>query len=98
MCRWQTSRWIGPAEAGHYERPTSIIAPPMPVLSHGLSYIDLEFIGRSHAIASAIVQSSGGVAIVDPGPTTCLSTLELGLQQHGVRWPDVRHILLTHIH
>jgi len=70
----------------------------MPVLSHGLSYIDLEFIGRPHAIASAIVQSSGGVAIVDPGPTTCLSTLELGLQQHGVRWPDVRHILLTHIH
>jgi glyoxylase-like metal-dependent hydrolase (beta-lactamase superfamily II) len=70
----------------------------MPVLSHGLSYIDLEFIGRPHAIASAIVQSSGGVAIVDPGPTTCLATLELGLQQHGVQWRDVRHILLTHIH
>ena len=70
----------------------------MAVLSHGLSYIDLEFLGRPHAIASGIVQSSGGVAIVDPGPTTCLSTLELGLQGHGVRWNDVRHILLTHIH
>ena len=70
----------------------------MTVLSHGLSYIDLEFLGRRHAIASGIVQSSGGVAIVDPGPTTCLSTLELGLQRHGVRWDDVRHILLTHIH
>ena len=70
----------------------------MPVLSHGLSYIDLVFLGRPHAIASAIVQSRGGVAIVDPGPTTCLATLEIGLQLHGVRWDDVRHILLTHIH
>jgi glyoxylase-like metal-dependent hydrolase (beta-lactamase superfamily II) len=70
----------------------------MPSLSHGLSYIDLEFLGRRHAIASALVQSDAGVAIVDPGPTTSLPTLELGLQQHGIRWNDVRHILLTHIH
>ena len=70
----------------------------MTVLSHGLSYVDLEFLGRRHAIASGIVQSGGSVAIVDPGPTTCLQTLELGLQQYGVRWPDVRYILLTHIH
>jgi glyoxylase-like metal-dependent hydrolase (beta-lactamase superfamily II) len=70
----------------------------MPSLSHGLSYIDLEFLGRRHAIASALVQSDAGVAIVDPGPSTSLPTLELGLQQHGIRWNDVRHILLTHIH
>ena len=70
----------------------------MAVLSHGLSYIDLEFLGRAHAIASGIVQSAAGVAIVDPGPTTCLPTLERGLQQHGIRWHDVRHIMLTHIH
>lgn len=70
----------------------------MPVLSHGLSYLDLEFLGRPHAIASGIVHSSGGAAIVDPGPTTCLATLELGLQEQGVRWSDVRQILLTHIH
>ena len=70
----------------------------MTVLSHGLSYIDLEFLGRRHAIASGIVHSGAGAAIVDPGPATCLQTLELGLQQHGVRWNDVRQILLTHIH
>jgi glyoxylase-like metal-dependent hydrolase (beta-lactamase superfamily II) len=70
----------------------------MTVLSHGLSYIDLEFLGRPHAIASAIIQCEAGVAVVDPGPTTCLPALELGLQQQGVRWPDVRQILLTHIH
>ncbi len=70
----------------------------MTVLSHGLSWIDLLFLGRPHAIASAVIQSDAGVALVDPGPTTCLSTLELGLQRQGVRWPDVRQILLTHIH
>ena len=40
----------------------------------------------------------GGVAIIDPGPTTCLGTLEQGLQAHGIRWEDVRHLMLTHIH
>jgi glyoxylase-like metal-dependent hydrolase (beta-lactamase superfamily II) len=70
----------------------------MTVLSHGLSWVDLLFLGRSQAIATGLVQSAGGVAVVDPGPSTCLQTLELGLQQQGVRWADVRHILLTHIH
>jgi len=67
-------------------------------LSHGLSWIDLQFLGRSNVIASALVQGPGGVAIVDPGPTTCLGTLEQGLQAQGMRWEDVRHVMLTHIH
>jgi glyoxylase-like metal-dependent hydrolase (beta-lactamase superfamily II) len=67
-------------------------------LSHGLSWVDLQFHGRPQVIATALVQGASGVAIIDPGPTTCLQTLELGLQSSGVRWPDVRHILLTHIH
>jgi glyoxylase-like metal-dependent hydrolase (beta-lactamase superfamily II) len=67
-------------------------------LSHGLSWIDLRFLGRSNVIAAAIVQGPGGAAIVDPGPTTCLGTLEQGLQAHGIGWDDVRHVMLTHIH
>jgi len=70
----------------------------MTTLSHGLSWVDLHFQGRDNVIASAIVESAGGVAIIDPGPTSCLEALELGLQARGIRWPDVRHILLTHIH
>lgn len=70
----------------------------MNTLSHGLSWIDLEFLGRSNVIAAVIVQGPGGVAIVDPGPTTCLATLEQALQAHGIRWDDVRHLMLTHIH
>jgi glyoxylase-like metal-dependent hydrolase (beta-lactamase superfamily II) len=76
----------------------STLSQPVNTLSHGLSWIDLGFLGRSNVIAAALVQSPAGVAIVDPGPTSCLSTLELGLQAQGVRWKDVRHVLLTHIH
>jgi glyoxylase-like metal-dependent hydrolase (beta-lactamase superfamily II) len=67
-------------------------------LTHGLSWIDLQFHGRPHVIATVVAQGGGGVALIDPGPTSCLATLELGLQSNGVRWPDVHHILLTHIH
>jgi glyoxylase-like metal-dependent hydrolase (beta-lactamase superfamily II) len=67
-------------------------------LTHGLSWIDLEFQGRSQVIATALIQGHGGVALIDPGPTSCLATLDLGLQSSGVRWADVRHLLLTHIH
>jgi len=68
------------------------------VLSHGLSWIDLQFLGRANAIATAVIQSPGGVALVDPGPTTCLETLALGLARQGLRFADVRHLLITHIH
>jgi glyoxylase-like metal-dependent hydrolase (beta-lactamase superfamily II) len=67
-------------------------------LSDGLSWVDLQFHDRPQVIATGLVQGRGGVAIIDPGPTSCLPALELGLQANGIRWPDVRHILLTHIH
>jgi len=67
-------------------------------LTTGLSYIDLQFLGRANAIATAVVHGSSGVALIDPGPTTCLDTLELELQGAGVRLADVSEILLTHIH
>lgn len=70
----------------------------MNTLSAGTSWIDIRFQGRPKIIATVLVQGHGGAALIDPGPTSCLETLELGLQASGVRWPDVRHILLTHVH
>jgi glyoxylase-like metal-dependent hydrolase (beta-lactamase superfamily II) len=67
-------------------------------LTQGMSWVDLQFHGRPQVIATGLVHGRDGVAIIDPGPTTCLPTLELGLQVSGIRWPDVRQILLTHIH
>jgi glyoxylase-like metal-dependent hydrolase (beta-lactamase superfamily II) len=67
-------------------------------LTHGLSWIDLQFQGRSRAIATAVVHDAGGVALVDPGPSSCLPVLTAGLEQRGMRMADVRELLLTHIH
>ncbi len=68
------------------------------VLGAGVSWIDLQFRGRPNAIATAVLSGSGSLALIDPGPTTCLATLDQGLQQQGFRLGDVTHLLLTHIH
>ena len=67
-------------------------------LAAGVSFVDLRFLGRPRAIATAVVSSAGEVALVDPGPTSCLDRLEEGLHAQGIRLADVTHLLLTHIH
>jgi glyoxylase-like metal-dependent hydrolase (beta-lactamase superfamily II) len=70
----------------------------MPVLAPGLAWVDLKFRGSPHVIATAVVSDAGGVALIDPGPASCLESLELGLNALGMRLADVTHILLTHVH
>jgi glyoxylase-like metal-dependent hydrolase (beta-lactamase superfamily II) len=73
-------------------------SPCMPVLAPGLAWVDLKFRGSPNVIATAVASDAGGVALVDPGPESCLETLELGLNGLGIRLADVTHILLTHVH
>ena len=68
------------------------------MLAPGLSYFDLEFLGIARAQAAAVISAPGSVAVVDPGPSTTLERLELGLQERGLRLGDVTDILLTHVH
>lgn len=70
----------------------------MPVLASGLDYVDLTFLGRPEIIATAILHGTPGVALIDPGPATTLANLTTALTRKGIRFDDVRHILLTHIH
>ncbi len=70
----------------------------MQTLANGLDYVDLQFLGRPQIIATAVLQSAGGVALVDPGPTTTLDGLMKKLGAQGIGLADVRQILLTHIH
>jgi len=70
----------------------------MPVLAPGVGWVDLRFRGSPNVIATAVISSAGGVALLDPGPTSCLDALELGLNGIGIRLGDVTHILLTHVH
>jgi glyoxylase-like metal-dependent hydrolase (beta-lactamase superfamily II) len=70
----------------------------MTPLASGLDYVDLNFLGRPQIIATAIVQNSAGVALVDPGPTTTLAGLVETLKRQGISVRDIRQVLLTHIH
>ena len=67
-------------------------------LAPDLSYCDLEFLEQPNTIATAILSAKGAVALVDPGPSTCLASLERTLQTQGMTLGDVSAILLTHIH
>ena len=70
----------------------------MPVLASGLDYVDLNFRGRPEIIATAILHGSAGVALIDPGPATTIGTLTASLETKGIRFADIRQILVTHIH
>ena len=71
---------------------------PVLPLAPGVDWFDLQFLGEPGIIATLLLHGPGGVAIVDPGPTTCLPRLEAALAQRGFGFPDVKAVLLTHIH
>jgi glyoxylase-like metal-dependent hydrolase (beta-lactamase superfamily II) len=70
----------------------------VPTLAAGLAFLDLQFLGRPHAIATGIVQAPGSIALIDPGPSSCLTVLERELSHSGIALSDVTDLLLTHIH
>jgi glyoxylase-like metal-dependent hydrolase (beta-lactamase superfamily II) len=60
--------------------------------------IDLEWQGSERLIASYLLETEDGPALVDCGPSTCTGALKRGLASRGLGLTDVRHLLLTHIH
>ena len=70
----------------------------METIARGIGYTDLMHRGRPRVIAAAVAQSAAGVAIVDPGPASCLETLRAALAGAGIAIADVRALLLTHVH
>jgi glyoxylase-like metal-dependent hydrolase (beta-lactamase superfamily II) len=68
------------------------------VLSHGITSVDLLFLERARTIAALVLDAAYGVAVVDPGPTSCLPALVAGLERRGMGLADVTDLLLTHIH
>jgi glyoxylase-like metal-dependent hydrolase (beta-lactamase superfamily II) len=67
-------------------------------IASGLSYFDLQFLGVPRVIAAVVLHSPGGVALVDPGPSSTLPELRRALEAGGIAMADVRAMLLTHIH
>jgi glyoxylase-like metal-dependent hydrolase (beta-lactamase superfamily II) len=70
----------------------------MTTLAPGLDYVDVRFLDRPSLIATAVLQSAAGVALVDPGPASTLENLKAALARKGLKVGEVRQLLLTHIH
>jgi glyoxylase-like metal-dependent hydrolase (beta-lactamase superfamily II) len=68
--------------------------PPMA----SITTIDDNWVGRPRSIATALLESDGHRAIIDPGPGSTLETLRRELQARGISVRDLDAILLTHIH
>jgi len=60
--------------------------------------LDLNFQGKTQAIASYLIRAGDAVVLVESGPGSTLPALEAGLAQEGLSPRDVTHVLLTHIH
>lgn len=65
---------------------------------HKITTLDDNWMGRPKSIGTALLESDGHLAIVDPGPGSTLDTLKKQLRAHGASVNDVDAILLTHIH
>jgi glyoxylase-like metal-dependent hydrolase (beta-lactamase superfamily II) len=67
-------------------------------LAAGVSYVDVKFQGTPRIIATVVLQGPGGVALIDPGPSSTLPTLRQELSRSGISIGDVTALVLTHIH
>lgn len=64
----------------------------------GIACGDLLHLQRPEAIAVYLLETSDGLAVVDPGPTSCEDALRAAIVAMGATLEDLRHVLLTHIH
>lgn len=60
--------------------------------------LDLNFQGKTQAIASYLIRQGDAIVLVEAGPGSTLPALEAGLANEGLSPRDVTHVLLTHIH
>jgi glyoxylase-like metal-dependent hydrolase (beta-lactamase superfamily II) len=65
---------------------------------HKITTLDDHWLGRPRSIGTALLESDGHRAIVDPGPGSTIDTLRKELSARGVSVNDLEAILLTHIH
>ncbi|RPJ84982.1 MAG: MBL fold metallo-hydrolase, partial [Acidobacteria bacterium] len=64
----------------------------------GVEVLDVMLLGQPKAVAAGLIRGTGGLAVVDPGPTSSLEGLSRGLAAHGVAVADLDALLITHVH
>ncbi|HUI88949.1 MAG TPA: MBL fold metallo-hydrolase [Anaerolineales bacterium] len=60
--------------------------------------LDLNFQGKTQAIAVYLIKHSSGALLIECGPGSTLPALQAGLKANGLAASDITHVLLTHIH
>jgi glyoxylase-like metal-dependent hydrolase (beta-lactamase superfamily II) len=60
--------------------------------------LDLNWAGHSRSIASGLLRAGDTAVLIDPGPSSTLSSLREQLAVQGITVKDLHAILLTHIH
>lgn len=70
----------------------------MPTIADRTTLIDLCYRDQPGHIATCVLETDQGLALVDPGPSTTLERLRTSLRELGTGLDDVRILLVTHIH
>ena len=65
---------------------------------HQVFTLDLNFLGKSQAIAAYLIPHKGGAALVECGPGSTRDTLVSRLAEYGYLPQDITDLFLTHIH
>jgi glyoxylase-like metal-dependent hydrolase (beta-lactamase superfamily II) len=60
--------------------------------------LDLIHLGRERVIGVYLLETEGGLALFDCGPSTCVPALKERLAERGLELGEVQHLLLSHIH
>ena len=60
--------------------------------------LDLRHLGRERVIGCYLLETDGGPALHDCGPSSCVPELKARLAERGLELRDVGHLLLSHIH
>ena len=63
-----------------------------------IATLDLNFQGKTHAIASYLIRHKDGAILIESGPGSTLSSLEAALAKENLTPRDVTHVFVTHIH
>jgi glyoxylase-like metal-dependent hydrolase (beta-lactamase superfamily II) len=60
--------------------------------------LDLNFQGRSLAIAAYMLEHSSGIVLVESGPGSTVESLKTALKPYGYSLENITHVFLSHIH
>lgn len=60
--------------------------------------IDLNFQETPGLIAAYLILSGNDAALIETGPESTLTHLQVGLSQHGLKPADIKNVFVTHVH